>query len=487
MKRCLTSPQNGGRRACANTASGAHSGQPGRRLASGRNTLCAAVVLVAIALAVGDARPAHATVQYDYTGANFTGVSGPYTTSDRVTGYVDVASPLPPSASSNPVITAYSFSDGINTISNVTVNSQLNNAGFSTDQLGNIIAANINVTSGNPPNGNYNAISIFPSGSLGLINTADCCFVTGATVFGGTWSGPTTILGTSPSLYLSYSPVGPYSNTPLPTSMIAEITLATSAPALPNTSMLVGPLPSTVTTLQQAASDLGYTSFDWQQVITSEPAPSPIMQVGNPVPLTAPPSFLDPPPGGYTYCATTFCGNNYPFFYDPAQLATGCAHASGGVCVTKIETGPAPTLNFFDAPSDPCLADPGGGPSLAWRTVSGVAAACSNAVAPAGSQLAFTTYLVGIRPTFIPGTDCRSFGTCVALGSFSWTDTFNGTTTIPGNGGATASDQEVDAGSGIGGIMVSNASVPEPSSAMILSSGLFLCMLIARWRRVHYE
>lgn len=170
--------------------------------------------------------------------------------------------------------------------------------------------------------------------------------------------------------------------------------------------------------LQQAAQYCGFKDFDWQQTITSAPLPSPFFQVGNPNPLSTPPPFLDPPPGGYTYELPNG-DHSYPFYYDPnsGELAS---HETTNV------------LSFFDAPADPCLP---GGNSI------GVPG-CNGSNAPAGSYLGFTTHLVGILAD----------GSPVDLGiGFSWTSTFNGTS---GGVATTKNDRPVDIGSGTGGITI---------------------------------
>ena len=57
---------------------------------------------------------------YQYTGNPFTQVSGPYTTSDFVSGMVTLAGPLPPNFSGTVTPTAFTFSDGVQTITNLT-------------------------------------------------------------------------------------------------------------------------------------------------------------------------------------------------------------------------------------------------------------------------------------------------------------------------------------------------------------------------------
>ena len=83
---------------------------------------------VVLALASLAAAPAHASAIYTYTGNTVTTVSAvgnptpsdPYTTSDSVTGFIELAAPL---AASLPWRTSlaplsFSFSDGVNTITN---------------------------------------------------------------------------------------------------------------------------------------------------------------------------------------------------------------------------------------------------------------------------------------------------------------------------------------------------------------------------------
>src|SRR5262249_2677197 len=92
------------------------------------------------------------------------------------------------------------------------------------------------------------------------------------------------------------------------------------------------------TTLTKAAIDCQVDGFDWQQTIDSLPGPgikalqsSP----GCPGPLNicvAPPSFLDPPPGGYKYFLDPRDANDrllyrdaFPLYYQPSVLHDACS------------------------------------------------------------------------------------------------------------------------------------------------------------------
>ena len=195
--------------------------------------------------------------------------------------------------------------------------------------------------------------------------------------------------------------------------------------------------PTNGMSLTQLASYMGYTNFEWLQLITYWPTPSYLYAASDPsTPVTAPPTFSDPPPGGYTYSPDL-----YPFY----------PFTSPAVCGGNINA-----LCFADQPAAHGLADP------------------SN---PPGTAAEFTTQLVGVLPDYLDGSDCLALGTCVNLGlDFDWSDTFNGTS---GGITRTANDLPVDPGSGIGGIViravsngvtvVGSSAIPETSTwAMLL-------------------
>jgi hypothetical protein len=88
-----------------------------------------------------------ADIMYTYTGNPFTDVSGPYTTSDRVTATVTLASPFGPNMPLTIVTPlAFSFSDGVQTITDLNVLST--SIAFETGQTGVITEWEIQVISG---------------------------------------------------------------------------------------------------------------------------------------------------------------------------------------------------------------------------------------------------------------------------------------------------------------------------------------------------
>jgi hypothetical protein len=80
------------------------------------------VLLLAVVITTAlRSQPVFATATYTYTGNPFTTVSGPYTTSDFVSGMVTLAGPLAPNMAFDFVSpTAFSFSDGVQTITDQT-------------------------------------------------------------------------------------------------------------------------------------------------------------------------------------------------------------------------------------------------------------------------------------------------------------------------------------------------------------------------------
>ena len=101
-------------------------------------------------LAISGLSPA-AAATYNYTGLLFTTTFGTYTQSDRVTGSVTFAAPLAPSIGTilipvSETPTAFSFSDGVQTITNLSVFGTPVFQ-FTTDATGAIIRWNVDIFS----------------------------------------------------------------------------------------------------------------------------------------------------------------------------------------------------------------------------------------------------------------------------------------------------------------------------------------------------
>ena len=86
---------------------------------------------------------------YQYTGNPFTIVEGPYTTSMFVTAMVTLANPLPPNFSGLVTPTAFTFSDGVQTITNLTATTSF--FAFETDAAGMIFRWDAEVFTGDIP------------------------------------------------------------------------------------------------------------------------------------------------------------------------------------------------------------------------------------------------------------------------------------------------------------------------------------------------
>ncbi len=208
------------------------------------------------------------------------------------------------------------------------------------------------------------------------------------------------------------------------------------ATPLPNGSTITATFtPNFGFTLAQAAQVCGFANFDWQQLITVQPAPSPFFAVGSNVPLTAPPGYLDPPPGGYQYELTRGFPNGdpaYPLYYSPDPGPSGqselSAYEPGGMDGTQ--------LNFADGPMDGCLF---GGRYAGTPDCNGTSAA-------PGATVQFITHLAGV---YADGTAHD------LMVGFTWYSNNNGT-----SGGASLEKdpQPMDPGSGTGGATVTSVS-----------------------------
>lgn len=92
---------------------------------------------------------------YNYVGSNFTvgNVTAPYTTSMRVTGSITTSSPIPPNTTitlSNPLVTSWTFNDGVIILNNTNSSIDSGAPGFTTDASGAIINVGMAVRGQNP-------------------------------------------------------------------------------------------------------------------------------------------------------------------------------------------------------------------------------------------------------------------------------------------------------------------------------------------------
>ncbi len=182
-------------------------------------------------------------------------------------------------------------------------------------------------------------------------------------------------------------------------------------------------------TLAQAATACGFTSFNWQQLITNLPLPNPFYDT-NFNNLFAPTPFNDPPPGGYSYQddpqANPPSAPNavlLPVYYNIFPTI------DTSLTLAANQTGN--TLSFYDSPADPCL--------------DGSVLNSCGYTAPPGAVLSFQTHLVGVI-----GNDANAVVQDTGIG-FTWNDNFNGTS---GGVGALNATHPIDPGSGTGGVTI---------------------------------
>ena len=182
--------------------------------------------------------------------------------------------------------------------------------------------------------------------------------------------------------------------------------------------------------LTSAKMACGFSDFDWQQTVTASPTPSNASTADDPTtPLTAP--WPDPPPWGY-YAQTLDSDLNYtpngayPFFY-------WIAGQTGPTILSLISNeGDDTSLEFSDCPKYKGL--------------------------PPGSDMEFTTSLVGVYPNAVPSAP---------LYTLKWKSTYDGT-----RGGVSSylynDPFPGDPGSGTGGVTITSINgvsvVPTPSS-----------------------
>jgi hypothetical protein len=280
-------------------------------------------------------------------------------------------------------------------------------------------------------------------------------------------------------------------------------------------------------TLAQYAAACGFLQFDWQQLITTDPGGSCKMPfdttdnasniapdgmwiagpcvavVGAPPPASSlmagvgtingviPPSYFDPPLGGYANPDGSTPYNPYPFYYLPSETSTPPGRCQALTFFNGLYCTVSPddkTLSFEDAPSDHALS--GEDPSITTNPYS------------TGKYLSFWTKLVGVSAQArqgsvqcdLTGKSANSGFYCTSLFSWNWNSTFNGhacpgvltalgVCTGPGGIVITGVDQTsgsypIVPGSGTGGIAVTSINGVQlptalpPSQVATTASGL---------------
>ena len=205
--------------------------------------------------------------------------------------------------------------------------------------------------------------------------------------------------------------------------------------------------------LETYAQRCGFSSFSWQQQITSLAAPNGFIPVQptlvNPANLSANgslqvlpggPTIYDPVIGGYTYQVDAYNPNPYPFYYQTPIYFNPSPPYTGTLCtvpVNPVVVGGCPevfpwvidpgdlTLSFLDAPALGSL--------------------------PSGEQIAsFITSLVGVTfaadgITAIPSSP---------LFTWTWYSTFNARPL--GGISQTSLSYPIDPGSGTGGVTITS-------------------------------
>ncbi|GMU73679.1 MAG: hypothetical protein DYH14_11195 [Betaproteobacteria bacterium PRO3] len=144
-----------------------------------------------LAVALSASVSVSAATTYQYVGPTYSIVSGPYATSQRVTGQFTTATPLAPNLPSANIlaqVTSYSFSDGVHTYASSDPNARVYSFVAGTDATGAIAnwALDFQVwTSGSIPHGagdHYNEVRILGTGDYAMEGAT--CSTTGTSVAG---------------------------------------------------------------------------------------------------------------------------------------------------------------------------------------------------------------------------------------------------------------------------------------------------------------
>jgi len=200
-------------------------------------------------------------------------------------------------------------------------------------------------------------------------------------------------------------------------------------------------------TLDEVASMLGYTGFNWQQTVTQMDSPD-----KGGISETVP--FLDPIEGGYPWQSNV---HGYPFYYDENNTS------EPGYNLQDAVNPEGTVLGFFDEPTNPC-----------YGAITSLALACGGQ--QTNGYTYFTTDLVGVNADGTPGAK---------LFEFSWKSDFASVfktgSKYWGTGGVVFSgsdfDGDIESSSG-GAVLISQrlliGGVPEPASWEMMLGGFGL-------------
>jgi uncharacterized protein (TIGR03437 family) len=213
--------------------------------------------------------------------------------------------------------------------------------------------------------------------------------------------------------------------------------------------------------LSDAETACQVDNFDWQQTFLYLPSPSPWWKALDPC-VTAhpatftkdcpslsapfPATFQDPPQGGYL--GLPYTATQYPFTYDPSQLAT-------------FETSPN-TLSYLDMPTDVCLPT---GPQNAVALAQFITYCGGEHTLLPGFML-LETALVGVKyPHTLVALPVQGYDDTII-----WESTFNGTA---GSVSVPSNTAPVDSGSGTGSVTVLMANgISTVSGPLIYPEGI---------------
>jgi hypothetical protein len=151
------------------------------------------VLLLAAAIALP--MPMLADTRYSYTGNDFTSTTpalfNAYSTTDSVTGWFSVSSPLGDNFSGTVTPNAFSFTDGVQTLTDQTFYFIGDSFDLTTDGSGNIVSWDVNLDVFDP-------LGIFIESNMGGDVGSDFLDGSGSNTTPGSWSSPYYVPAATP-------------------------------------------------------------------------------------------------------------------------------------------------------------------------------------------------------------------------------------------------------------------------------------------------